>query len=384
LNSAQLDNLISVGLRDDVVSWPSFAGADLEQAFVRRCEYHGVAALVIEQGHHHAGWPQTVLEAVRRVALAQAMWELRHQQVLTQLIAALRKSSIASILLKGTSLAYDLYPNPVWRARGDTDIIVPSHDVARCREVLLSQGFERNASIPGELVSYQENWTLKSPEGSRHSIDLHRRVNNSEVLSRLLSYEELRDQAQPLPALCSDALAAGRVHSLLLACVHRATHKHNPYYTHGIAHYGGNRLIWLYDIHLLATHLDYPKWDAFLQVARDKGVGAVCLEGLDITASRFNTVYPERILVGLSECGRDERATDYLHGSRVHQQWIDFRAIEGLGNKFQFARETLLPTVAYMRWKYHDARFSWLPWLYVRRAFAGIRKRLTTFRPEGT
>src|SRR5262249_8171279 len=135
--------------------------------------------------------------------------------------------------------------------------------------------FERNANIPGELVSYQESWTLNSPEGSRHSIDLHRRINNSEVLSRLLSYEELRDQAHPLPALCPDALAAGRVHALLLACLHRATHKHNPWYAHGVAHYGGNRLIWLYDIHLLATYFDHAEWDTFMQAAREKGLGAV-------------------------------------------------------------------------------------------------------------
>jgi hypothetical protein len=108
-------------------------------------------------------------------------------------------------------------------------------------------------------------------------------------LSRLFSYEELRQAALPLPGLSPHTLGAGKVHALLIACMHRAGHKQAPYFVDGVAHYSGDRLIWLYDIHLLAQALSPAQWNEFLRLARQKGLRAVCLEGIEQTRSRFAT-----------------------------------------------------------------------------------------------
>ena len=131
-------------------------------------------------------------------------------------------------MFKGTALAYGVYANPVWRDRGDTDMIVTHQDWGRASETLVALGFRRNTGVSSEFVSYQDNYTKETQGGGQHTIDLHRRINNSELLSRLFSYSELQAEAWPLPALCKGALAAGRVHALLLAGLHPATHRGLP------------------------------------------------------------------------------------------------------------------------------------------------------------
>ena len=82
LNLAQLDDLTCAVLRGENAMWPSARGDDFEAMFIRRAEYHGVSALLQERMPQLSAWPSSVREAVRRYALAQALWELRHQQVL--------------------------------------------------------------------------------------------------------------------------------------------------------------------------------------------------------------------------------------------------------------------------------------------------------------
>jgi Uncharacterised nucleotidyltransferase len=153
-------------------------------------------------------------------------------------------------------------------------MIVARQDWRRASETLIAFGFRPNTSVSGEFVSYQDSYT-KELEGGRHTIDLHRRINNSELLSHLFSYTELRAGACPLPTMCNGALTVGPVHALLLACLHPATHKYNPYIVDDVAYYGGDRLIWHYDVHLLAQSFTPSQWQGFVDRAVAKGLCAM-------------------------------------------------------------------------------------------------------------
>ncbi len=327
--------------------------------------------------HEHAPrlltWPSSVRDAVRRHAFFQAFWELRHQQVLTEAVAALRAKNIEPILFKGTALAYSLYPNPVWRSRGDTDMIVAPQDWARASEALVALGFRRVTGVSGEFVSYQDSYTKEINSG-RHTIDLHRRINNSELLSRLFSYAELRAEASSLPELCDGAMAAGPVHALLLACLHPATHKHHPYFVDSIAYYGGDRLIWHYDVHLLVQSFTQVQWQELVDQAAARGLCAISLDGINQAAACYGTRCPDFVRRALTKTG--ERVMTYINAGSLRQSWIDFTAIPGFGNRLRFARELVFPPRAYMRARYEPSSDAWLPWLYARRATGGIIKRL--------
>jgi hypothetical protein len=225
-------------------------------------------------------------------------------------------------------------------------------------------------------MSYQACLTREVAGGGEHTLDLHWKINNSELLSRLFSYEELREAALPLPGLSPHALGAGPVHALLIACMHRAGHKQAPYFVDGVAHYSGDRLIWLYDIHLLALALSAAQWDEFLRLAGQKGLRAVCLEGIEQTRSRLATPVPQQVLDELGRPGSPEPAAQYLDARHLKRRWLDLCAHEGLAGKLRFARELAFPPAAYMRERFPHARPNWLPWLYILRGLGGLRRRV--------
>jgi hypothetical protein len=361
-------------LRGEDPDWPDADDAALVDAFLRRSEYHGVQALLYERLQAATGWPHALLQALHKQAIAHAMWELHHQQVVAEALAALARIGIEPVLFKGTALAYSLYPDPALRTRGDTDLIVPLHERAQALNALTALGFARVLEL-GELMSYQACLTRKVACGGMHSLDLHWKINNSELLSRLFDYDELRSVALTLPALSPDALAVGPVHALLIACMHRAGHKQTPYYADGTAYYSGDRLIWLYDIHLLALVLTPPQWDEFLTLAVQKGLRAVCLEGVGQSRYRFATPIPPEVLAELARPGPVEAAAEYLNANHLRRRWINLRAHQDLPSKFRFVRELVFPPADYMRARFPHARPSWLPWLYVLRGIGGLRRR---------
>src|SRR5262249_23081664 len=112
-------------IRGERVLWPSASCKDFESIFMGRAEYHGLTALLHERSALLSAWPPSVRNALRTRALAQTCWELQHQQSLDDIVASLRRQGIEPVFFKGTALAYGLYTSPVWRDRGDTDMIVP-------------------------------------------------------------------------------------------------------------------------------------------------------------------------------------------------------------------------------------------------------------------
>jgi hypothetical protein len=207
-------------------------------------------------------------------------------------------------------------------------------------------------------------------------LDVHWQVNNSAVLSRLFTYQELRVEAAPLTALASSPLAASPVHALLLACLHRGSHRHNPYYVSGEALFGGDRLIWLYDLHLLAGSFSDRDWQSFIVLAETKGLLGACDEGLALARARFGTDVPAYVSKALAGPRSREPASDYLRAGPWAQQWLDFQAQPGPRGKLTYLRELVFPPAEYMRSRYADDPGRWLPWLYARRAFAGTWRRL--------
>ena len=368
--------LLCAILRDEHPAWPADADAVFANALIERGGFHGVLPLI--HGKIVAGkrtdWPASMIEQCRQQAISHAMWELRHRTLLDEVFARLADVDIVPVVFKGTALAYTLYPQAALRTRGDTDLIIPEQAKAALAESLAGLGFEREHGVSGESISYEASFTHSEPGSGTHTLDVHWRINNSELLSKLFTHAELLATAQGLPGLGEHARGASPVFALLIACMHRATHKHNPYYVNGVAYYSGDRLIWLYDIHLLAGMFSGEQWTEFVRLAEKKGLCAVCLEGLERTAAAFHTDYPKTVRTLLSRPGNSERVARYFAGGVLRQQWMNFCAIPGISRKLRFISQTLFPPADYMRVKYPEG--GWLPVLYLRRAVGGLAKRI--------
>lgn len=149
-----------------------------------------------------------------------------------------------------------------------------------------------------------------------------------------------------------------------------------PYYVDGVAHPATDRIIWLYDIHLLVGAMSARELAEFGALAGSRRIAAICRDALDLCQERFATQVPAGVLATLAAPGRAEPSARYLSGGPLLQMIGELRALENWRDRGRWLRETVLPGEAHMRRKYPTAVNTWLPLLYARRAFAGAWKRL--------
>jgi|SRR6516162_5983621 hypothetical protein len=83
-DSKPIDGLICAVLRGESRPWPQSAVG--VEVFLRRSDYHGVAALLNEQLYRLERWPTSVLRAIHDRAIAQTVWELGHQQAVESVV----------------------------------------------------------------------------------------------------------------------------------------------------------------------------------------------------------------------------------------------------------------------------------------------------------
>jgi len=189
-------------------------------------------------------------------------------------------------------------------------------------------------------------------------------------------------EVHDVPASAASLGFEAPVHALLFACIHRAGHANAPYYVNGIAHLGGDRLIWLYDIHLLVVSMSADELVEFAELAASKEIKAICLAALRRTGECFATPIPADVAEMLNGAGCIEASARYLSGGRARQMLGDFLAFDRWSDRAAWVKEHAFPSADYMHSKYPDARDTWLPVLYARRALTGVA-RLTFSRDAG-
>ena len=373
------DELLCALLRGEAPAWPTGGGDDLEARLIERARYHGVMPLA----HDHfqrdpnvaRSWPSAVVHACRGAALAQVAWELSHIHTLRQALTGLADIGVQPVLFKGTALAFSLYPESTFRPRADTDLIIPPASRFLVAQKLGSIGFHQVHGVACEFVSYEASFE-RGELGLRHTLDLHWRMHYSQYQSRLFPYEDLRKRARPLPELGSNAWGVSAVDGLLIACLHRSNDLRVPQWDGNQPSYGSDRLIWLYDVHLLIECLTSKELAEFVNQAERKGLSALCWECIELTQVCFHTRVPDTLRKVLSSRGAAESVTRYQDGGRWRQRWLDWMATEGVKRKIGYVAEHLFPDEGYLRNRYPGARFNWLPWLRMRRLADGMRRRL--------
>jgi hypothetical protein len=362
----RIDPFLAGALRADGGAWPDEL-AGVEDQAAEAAIYHGVCGLLVERTGVLATWPASLAGRLRADAVAHAMWEMRHRHVLSRLLPAVASAGIRCALMKGTALAYDLYPQPSLRPRADSDLLVAPRDVDAIRAILTAQGFVPffgEAAAPDAGRS-QEPWSLAAPDGSSHDVDLHWQVLNGAALEAVLPTDEVLADAVALPRLCPSALALSRPHGFLLACLHRAQHILTPYFIDGEAHYGGDRLIWLYDIGLLTEAMTPADWAAALDRAEATGAATVCRSALADAARLLGTRVPDDVLARLGQA-RDGAASNYLlHSGRTERALADLRAL-GWRRALRHGSYRFFPPPEFLRMQYPLSRLP-LPLLYLRR-----------------
>lgn len=335
------------------------------EALIDAARRHGVLPLVADRV---ALAPDVAPGLRRRLAVearASAAVDLAREVEMRAVLDVLQARGVDVLVLKGGQLAYTHYARPDLRPRDDTDLLVPAGARAAAHDALVGLGYRPRELVTGDHVLQQAMYERRRDGVLVHTVDLHWRVANPQVFADVLTFEELRADAVPLAALGRQARGAANPHALMLACVHRVAH-----------HRDDESLIWLYDIHLLASSLSDGEWPAFAALAREKGTLAICLVGLDRAAAHFGTAVPPAIREALSAAvpgAAPEPTALFLRRGRAQLSTLisDLTVLSSWRQRARLIREHLLPTARYMREVYAPSSRAPLSWLYARRAIRG-------------
>lgn len=315
---------------------------------------------------HSEEWPLRLRGALSVQARTEAAKELLRGVETRAVLDALACAGIGSILLKGTPLAYGVYDSPASRPRSDTDLLIQAAEVEAARRTMATLGYR--TTLHCSDLFFQFEVQKNDDFGVLHVFDFHWRVSAQPAFADVLTYQELRGRAQPLPALGPHALTAGPVESLLLACVHPVMHHRNE-----------ERVLWIYDIHLLASNLSPGDFDAFVEMALVKKMAMISAHGLQLAQKVFKTAVPASVIAQLS-APRSEPSAEYLADDR---RWHDelmssVRGLPTLSGRLRLLREVLFPSPQYMLGAYglrgKPLGSLLLPALYLYRNLFGVFK----------
>lgn len=285
-----------------------------------------------------------VAAGLRRELLQAAALDALDEQELRELLDALAAGGIRAMVFKGAALAHMIYPAPHVRPRVDTDLLLSHEQFDAAERVCLAQGWTHPAERTPELAAAQRHYVKPGPAASLRHLDVHWRVANTHLIGDALSFETLWARAVPVPALGESARAPRAVDALLLACLHRVAH-----------HDDEIDLLWLWDIHLLASRLSAGEREDLMAAASGAGLTSVCAHSLDLVADAFGTTGAASLAARLRAAGegRVEPASRLIGGARrIDILGADLAALPGWRTRLRLLAEHVFPSRHYMRTVY--------------------------------
>jgi hypothetical protein len=309
-------------------------------------------------------WPAEFVSAFQRAERDAVTVDCIRHAELVAVLAELSAAGVRPILFKGAALAHSLYPAPHVRVRADTDLLVAPSDVQPLADALDRLGYVRPVETSGRLVSYQSHYHKTDRYGVIHAFDVHWRISNLQMLANCLTYEELWQFRVPLAALGSSAVTVDDVHALLLALVHRAGH-----------HPGSRNLLWIYDLHGLASRLTSEAAGRVGKIAGARGLGRLAVDGLSLTRDCFGSAAVDPVIDALRAEGLNRDAV-VIQGpwTQAGVLRLDLHALPSWQARGRLMREVLFPSTSYMRARYGVRSNLLLPGLYVWRVLVGLPK----------
>jgi hypothetical protein len=360
-HTAELASVLRTGL--------PYQGASPD--LIGRADAHGVLPLLAWRCRARSAQLPRDLDQQLMATIAHAVaWDVWTAAELVTVLDAVRAAGVETMVIKGAALARQVYREPWLRPHGDIDLLVRPASLTRITDTLLALGYVQEATIDGTHVTQQAHFGRTDGQGVRHAVDVHWRIANPHAFAHALDFEELRADAIRILSL-GGVLAPCAMHALLLALVHRAAH-----------HYDNHRLIWLFDIHLLAEQLDAHDWERLVALTVERKLAAVALRGLELTEDAFGASWPPRVPDRLAAAPQGNMSAAFLDG--IHRQVdvlaSDLRALPDVRSRVTLLRQHLFPSRTYMMARYQTSSRWALPWLYARRIITGAPRWLRAIR----
>jgi len=344
---------------------------DPDEPFWRAADEHHVDLLLVDVARSSGAdqaWSADVQRRSRSAAVDASVIRSLRDRELSRVLDVLAEVGVPCLLIKGAALAHTLYRQPHARRRSDADLLVRVEDTGRVSDVLGAHGYARAPEISGDHATSQMHFDRPDCPDHRYALDIHWRIVNAHVFAGAVAHDAFAASRIPVPGLGPNAWTLCTAHALALACIHRVAH-----------HQDSSDLLWLWDVHLLASALRRDETAMFVEHASRSATRAVCAHTLTMAHARFRTpaAVPliDRVRPRTSEI---EEASARFLGGGLSQTDILRTDLASLGWRHGMAllREHLFPSVTYMRSLYDRWPRALLPAAYLHRIACGAPKWL--------
>lgn len=296
---------------------------------------------------------------------------------LRELAKALERVGVRPLVLKGTALAETCYARPELRPSNDIDLLVRREEYQAARQALLADGYSLVSGDRSEQMEWnnQEAFVFRGERGVRqYVVELHWSLSpHSEVLQKL-PVELLFDRAVEV----ADAQFGGaRVLCPADALVYAALHL---IYGHYLFVPDSVRLIWLYDIHLLARPIvGEAAWQDVLASSQRLQARLALLDAFQLAETWFGSPVPAAVgdLANYPPSALERKLHDASRSERGGRFKRHFLRLSGLSGREQlrYIGNRLFPDRHELNAAYPQLSRLPLPLVYVVRPFLSFRRK---------
>lgn len=297
-----------------------------------------------------------------RVRYTAASTMIDHEVV--TMLRKLRNDGIEAIVLKGFALAHQVYAAPALRPRADVDVLIRPADKEALKSIFVAAGYHNPRGWEPRAISNQLSFSKHLSNGLASNFDVHIKISNNKVVENILDHEQLLASADThsLPGIQLIDKPHAMVHAILHLLNHRAA---------------GDlvKMIWHYDIYLLAESMNTTQQLELLQLVDEKGLAHVAGFTLELTDAYFPSPRLREIVARLKN-KRSDDVYNYLLTSTYGAKGLllALRTAPGLITKLDIVRETAFPPAGEIYAKYgKDTKWP-LCFLYFRRIVGGLIK----------
>jgi hypothetical protein len=309
--------------------------------------------------------PLAITRQMAKAYLAGRLNCLRQEEQLQELSVAFRRANLEVLVLKGIAFAYGLYPDPALRPSSDIDLLVAPEEMNAGQTILQELGYQplKNQFQDRLGLSSERVFTPPRPE-SQHLVELHFALcpfywNTPAIGIEYLIHRTAREQK--LSTLTIKSL--DQVDQLIHAALHLTWN-----------HSRDMRLLWIYDIALLAQKLRLPEdwkilqlkivnWGAVLAVKfslnlAQRWIGLSLLKGFEKFAK-----WPQPLPIENESWSRITQRSESLKSIF----WLYYSPSWNLLDKARFLFRSVFPAPAYMKEFYPPSKDWLLFFSYLRR-----------------
>lgn len=398
-----VDSTICTVLVDPLlpIDWGAYTAAEW-QSFASTAQADGVVPLLCTMWAT-VGWPTAVPHVVQH-QLQQQHYQSTAQTgvILHELdrMLGVLAPALPVVVLKGADLATTLYAQASLRPMHDIDLLVRREDFALAMQLVQQLGYQLvpQTTAPWIDESLAYNAALCGGPDGRVILEIHwcLIVGAADKRSPAMQWfwqqtEEWRPKHQPQIRQAgasprATVLQLSRIAQLLYLAAHLVLQ-------HG---QGQQRLIWLYDIHLLITHEHQLDWDIILEQAKTWGWSAALYTVLKATQARFATPIPPGLLDALY-LQTDAQSRAYVQRKSATRQtiatnlWLALLSV-AWATRLRILWQAVFPRPDFIRGAY-EAQLGrlWplgylLRWLHIAHSIMDsgrqvVRERLQTLGP---